>query len=150
VRFIGVTGHGIEVAARHRASLERFAFDSVLLPYSYVLMQDAVYARAFEALAATCRERGIALQTIKALTRRPWGVRARGTAPTWYEPLRDEASIRLAVHWTLGRSEAFLNTVGDVDLLPLVFDAAASFRERPDDEAMRALVEDEAMEPLFV
>ncbi len=30
VRFIGVTGHGTRVAAMHRRSLERFAFDSVL------------------------------------------------------------------------------------------------------------------------
>src|SRR5205814_5043724 len=36
VRFIGVTGHGLTVARMHRRSLDRFAFDSVLLPYSYV------------------------------------------------------------------------------------------------------------------
>jgi aryl-alcohol dehydrogenase-like predicted oxidoreductase len=150
VRFIGVTGHGVEVAERHRASLERFPFDSVLLPYSFILMRDPGYARSFEALARTCRERGVALQTIKALTRRPWGAVPRGDAPTWYEPLRDEASIGLAVHWVLGRPDAFLNTVGDVDLLPFVFDAAASFEARPTDEAMRALIDEHAMEPLFV
>jgi aryl-alcohol dehydrogenase-like predicted oxidoreductase len=32
VRFIGVTGHGLSVANMHRRSLERFPFDSVLLP----------------------------------------------------------------------------------------------------------------------
>src|SRR5207237_9455442 len=32
VRFIGVTGHGLSVAAIHRRSLDRFPFDSVLLP----------------------------------------------------------------------------------------------------------------------
>ncbi|MGD3916100.1 aldo/keto reductase, partial [Xanthomonas citri pv. citri] len=31
VRFIGVTGHGVGIAAMHRRSLERFPFDSVLL-----------------------------------------------------------------------------------------------------------------------
>ena len=40
VRFIGVTGHGLSVAEMHRRSLERFAFDSVLVPYNYVQMQD--------------------------------------------------------------------------------------------------------------
>src|SRR5205814_346095 len=34
VRFIGVTGHGAQIAANHRRSLERFDFDSVLLPYN--------------------------------------------------------------------------------------------------------------------
>ena len=32
VKFIGVTGHGVTVAEMHRRSLERFPFDSVLLP----------------------------------------------------------------------------------------------------------------------
>ncbi len=52
VRFIGVTGHGITIAATHKRSLERFDFDSVLLPYSYVLMQNPAYAADFEALMA--------------------------------------------------------------------------------------------------
>src|SRR6266850_5599712 len=33
VKFIGVTGHGAQIAANHRRRLERFDFDSVLLPY---------------------------------------------------------------------------------------------------------------------
>src|SRR6201989_1290526 len=37
VRFIGVTGHGLDVAERHLQSLEEFAFDSVLFPYNYAL-----------------------------------------------------------------------------------------------------------------
>jgi aryl-alcohol dehydrogenase-like predicted oxidoreductase len=39
VRFIGVTGHGLAVAAMHRRSLLAFDFDTVLLPYNYPLMQ---------------------------------------------------------------------------------------------------------------
>lgn len=148
VRFIGVTGHGVEVAARHRASLERFDFDSVLLPYSFVMMQNPRYAAEFEALAATCAERGVALQTIKAITRRPWTT-GQGDRATWYEPLTDPDAIRLAVHWVLGRPDAFLNTVGDVALLPRVLEAAEGFVARPSDTAMRAQVEREAMEPLF-
>src|SRR5207237_5579980 len=72
VRFIGVTGHGLTVARMHRRSLDRFPFDSVLCPYSYVQMQDPRYASDFEALAETCAERGVALQTIKAIAFRPW------------------------------------------------------------------------------
>src|SRR5215207_9279771 len=54
VRFIGVTGHGLSVAEMHRRSLERFPFDSVLLPYNYVQMQDRRYAETFEAFAKMC------------------------------------------------------------------------------------------------
>src|SRR5215469_4791278 len=56
VRFIGVTGHGLSVPEMHRRSLERFPFDSVLLPYSYVQMGDPRYAQRFEAVASVCAE----------------------------------------------------------------------------------------------
>ena len=36
VRFIGVTGHGWNVAAMHRRSLERFDFDSLLMPWNWL------------------------------------------------------------------------------------------------------------------
>src|SRR3982074_2895905 len=39
VRWIGVTGHGVQIAASHRRSLERFDFDSVLLPYNRITMR---------------------------------------------------------------------------------------------------------------
>lgn len=149
VRFIGVTGHGVTVAAQHRRALERFPFDSVLLPYSYILMQNPQYAADFEALAAVCRERGVAIQTIKAITQAPWGERERVYA-TWYAPLEDQADIDLAVHWVLGRPEMFLNTVGDIYLLPKVLDAASRFQARPSDEEMERLVAERQMAPLFV
>jgi len=148
VRFIGVTGHGVEVAARHRASLERFPFDSVLLPFSYVMMQVRRYAADFEELARVCSERGVAVQTIKAITRRPWGPRPPDRA-TWYEPLEDPRAIELAVHWVLAREGFFLNTAGDVDLLPQVLEAVDGFEGRPSDDEMRRLVRDEEMSPLF-
>lgn len=149
VRFIGVTGHGTTVAAMHARSLERFNFDSVLLQYNYPMMQNPVYAADFEALVATCQQRGVAVQTIKSITRAPWGDRPQ-TAATWYEPLRNPAAIDRAVHWVLGRPGNFLNTVGDITVLPMVLDAASRFRERPSDAEMQEIVARQAMEPMFV
>jgi aryl-alcohol dehydrogenase-like predicted oxidoreductase len=138
VRFIGVTGHGRTVARMHRLSLERFPFDSVLAPYSWIQMQDEVYAADFEALAALCAERGVALQTIKAIALRRWDGREQ-TAGTWYEPLTEQPDIDLAVHWVLGNPQVFVNTVGDTTLLPKVLDAAERFAARPPDEELAAL-----------
>jgi aryl-alcohol dehydrogenase-like predicted oxidoreductase len=148
VRFIGVTGHGLSVAAMHRRSLERFPFDSVLLPFNFRQLQDARYAAEFEALARLCAERDVALQTIKSIALAPWDGRPQ-TAATWYEPLTEPADIELAVHWVLGREGLFLNTVGDLQLLPHVLEAAERVGERPDDETMNALVERRALTPLF-
>jgi aryl-alcohol dehydrogenase-like predicted oxidoreductase len=149
VRFIGVTGHGLSVPEIHRRSLERFPFDSVLCPYNYVQMQDQRYAETFEALARVCKERNVALQTIKSLASRRWDGRA-ATAATWYEPLRDQADIDLAAHWVLGRPEAFLLTTGDVEILPRLLDAVERFERRPSDEEMAELVARRDLAPLFV
>jgi len=149
VRWIGVTGHGSQIAANHCRSLERFDFDSVLLPYNYLTMQLPYYAENFEALAATCRERQVAVQTIKSIAARPWLGRER-TRTTWYEPLEAQDDIDLAVWWVLGRPGIFLNSVGDVGLLPRVLDAASRFESRPAEAEMRALMERTRPTPLFV
>jgi aryl-alcohol dehydrogenase-like predicted oxidoreductase len=149
VRFVGVTGHGAQIAATHRRSLERFDFDSVLLPYNFVTMQLPYYTENFEAIMRTCAERNVAVQTIKSIALRPWLGRNH-TRTTWYEPLEDQKDIDLAVWWVLGRPGVFLNTVGDVDLLPSVLDAAERFEKRPDDDAMSAMLERSKAAPLFV
>jgi aryl-alcohol dehydrogenase-like predicted oxidoreductase len=147
-RFIGVTGHGVTVAAMHLRSLERFPFDSVLLPYNYTMMQNAQYAADFEALARRCSERGVAIQTIKGITLGPWHEKER-THGTWYEPLAEQADIDRAVHYVLGRGDVFLNTASDLTLLPKILDAAERFSQEPSAAEMRTLAAERSMAPLF-
>ena len=147
-RFIGVTGHGWMIAAMHKRSLRQFDFDSVLMPYNYLLHANDRYRNDFEEVVRLCKERGVAVQTIKSLARGPWGV-APQTRNTWYQPLEEQRDIDLAVHWVLGRGDVFLNTVGDVDLLPKVLDAASRFEKQPSREEMEALVQRNRMSSLF-
>ncbi len=152
IRFIGVTGHGLQIAATHRRSLERFDFDSVLLPYNFVTMQKPYYAENFQALLATCQQRNVAVQTIKSIAYRPWMGRSHDGGP-WYEPLQEQQDIDLAVHWALKQPGIFLNTAADMRLLPRVLDAASRFQpgaSGPTDDEMRAMVARLGMEPLFV
>ncbi len=149
VRWIGVTGHGAQIAANHRRSLDRFDFDSVLLPFNWLTMRLPYYAENFDALAATCAEREVAVQTIKSIALGPWLGRER-TSSTWYEPLHDQRDVDLAVWWALGRPGVFLNSVGDVDLLPRFLDAASRFEVRPQDDQLRDLLERTRSAPLFV
>jgi aryl-alcohol dehydrogenase-like predicted oxidoreductase len=149
VRWIGVTGHGSQIAATHRRSLERFDFDSVLLPYNRITMRLPYYAENFEALAATCAERNVAIQTIKAIARAPWRGREKTTS-TWYEPMTEQPDIDLALWWAMGRPGIFLNSPGDVDILPRYLDAANRFQARPSEEEMGQLVARAHPQPLFV
>ena len=148
-RFIGVTGHDLTVATMHQRSLKRFDFDSVLLPYNYILMQNPDYTADFEALLALCQTRQVAVQTIKSIARGPWGDKPH-THTTWYEPLAEQKEIDLAVHWVLNRPGIFLNTVGDLQLLPKVLDAASHFQAAPTATEMQEEIERLEMTPLFV
>lgn len=152
VRAIGVTGHGLEIVATHRRSLERYDFDSVLLPYNFLTIQSPYYEENFNALFATCQQRNAAVQTIKSIAYRPWWGRPH-THETWYQPLDNQQDIDLAVHWVLKQPGIFLDTVGDIALLPMVLDAASRFRPgqtEPSDAQMQELVNRLGMMPLFV
>lgn len=126
-RFLGVTGHGLQAPEFHTRSLAQYDFDSVLLPYSPVLMAKDKYARSFGSLMDTCRQRNVAVQTIKAIVGRPWKEGEAHNRATWYKPLEDQQAIDTMIHWVLARPGIFFNTVGDIDVLPKVLDAASRF-----------------------
>lgn len=148
VRFIGVTGHGWTAAAMHQRNLKRFDFDSILMPHNYVMHMNERYRNEFEEVVRICRERNVAVQTIKGIARGPWGITPQNRN-TWYQPLEDPADIDQAVHWVLGRGDVFLNTVGDVNLLAKVLDAATRFQGRPTPEAMEEMVRRRQMSSIF-
>lgn len=149
VRFIGVTGHGTRVAAMHLRSLQRFPFDSVLLPYSFPMLAQPEYAADVEALLALCRESEVAVQTIKAIARRRW---PEGTPRrhSWYEPISEPAAIRRAARFVLGRPGLFLNSSSDASLLRPLLEAASESVALPETYELEADVARLGLEPLFV
>jgi aryl-alcohol dehydrogenase-like predicted oxidoreductase len=149
VRFLGVTGHGLKAPAMHQRSLERFDFDTVLLPYNYSLMQNPRYAADLEALMTLCRERQVAVQTIKAVARRPWAGRPKTYNTYFYEPLETQEAIDKAVHWALGLADSFLITAGDMHVLPKILDAAGRFEARPSAAEMAAHAREFDVQPIF-
>lgn len=149
VRFIGVTGHGSQIAAMHRRSLERFAFDSVLFPYNFTMLNIPQYAADVEAMLKICRERGVATQTIKSVARRRWQ-NEDGPKFSWYEPLRDRDAIRRGVHFVLSRPGLFLNSSSDATILRDILNAASEKPTAPARAEMEADVARYAMQPLFI
>ena len=149
VRFIGVTGHDLTVAQMHLRSLQRFDFDSVLLPYNYVLSQNPKYMAEFDELVALCKQRNVAVQTIKSLARGPWGDKPH-THATWYEPLQNQSDIDTAVSFVLSRSGLFLNTSGDIHVLPRVLDAANRYDPSTPENKVREAASEMDLAPLFM
>ena len=148
VKYLGVTGHGVQAAAMHLKSLERFDFDSVLLPYNHVQMKNPDYAADFKKLLALCKTRNVAVQTIKSISRGPQDD-ATKKYNMWYAPLDEQEAIDHAVHWALANPQVFLNTAADITLLPKVLEAAKAAGEQPSDETMEADIEKYGITPLF-
>jgi aryl-alcohol dehydrogenase-like predicted oxidoreductase len=152
VRFIGVTGHGLRIAGMHLRSLERFDYDSVLLPYNFTLLQDPGYRSDVEQLLELCAERNVAVQTIKSIARRRWPTpRAPGQKrQSWYEPLTEPDAIARAVRFVLGQRQGlFIDSSSAIDQLPLVLAAAESAVAGSGDDDLEADVASYEMTRLF-
>ena len=152
VRHIGVTGHGLRIAAMHHRSLDAFPFDSVLLPFSAVLMRDPGYRDDFTRLRASCTEQGVAVQTIKAVARRRWRDDDTTRRFSWYEPLRDDGAIERAMRFVLAEPGLFLNTTSDATLLPTVLAVADALPDPvvpPTDDELEADTAQQGLEPIF-
>ena len=149
VRFIGVTGHGTRIPGMHLRSLERFDFDSVLLPFNFTMMSNPMYRADVDELLALCSERNVAVQTIKSIARGRWPEGSTQPHFSWYEALPAGDALDRAVGYVLGREQLFLNTTSDARLLPAVFAAADGRSTTPSDEEMAADVDAEGITPLF-
>ncbi len=158
VRFIGVTGHGLRIANMHQRSLDAFDYDSVLLPWNTTLAREASYAEDVHELLATCGERNVAVQTIKAIARRRWtNAENMRDRRSWYEPLTDPARIERAMQAVLANPQVFLNTSSDARLMEEMLSAAerlfaaanGAAIDAPDPSLVDADIAAEEMAPLF-
>ena len=148
VRFIGITSHTLHAPVIHRMALEKFNFDSVLLPCNYMLLQNPTYAGDFTALLGICKAKNVAVQIIKTAQRRPYAEGER-SHDTWYKPFETQAAIDLAIHWALARPGVFINTAGDIHILPMVLDAAKRFQAGPSDAQMEVMLREQEAAPLW-
>jgi len=148
VSHIGVTGHGLRIAGAHLRSLERFDFAAVLLPVNFILLEQPEYRVEVDELLALCAERGVAVQTIKAIARGRWGDGDMRKF-SWYEPLSDPEAIGRSVKFILCNPQLFLNTTSDARLLSATVEAASGDLTRPTDDALRSDIAEQGITPLF-
>jgi aryl-alcohol dehydrogenase-like predicted oxidoreductase len=147
-RYIGITGHGVDVPGVFLEALRRFDFDSVLFPLNFVQYANPAYRRDAEALVRQCRLRDVGTMIIKTVTRGPWHEKAR-THTTWYEPFSQMSEIQTAVNFGLSQAITGLCTPGDVTLLPLVLQACEQFTPLATEDQEALIGTAAAYEPLF-
>ena len=124
VKYVGVTGHGFDVARRHLDSLGEYDYDSVLFPYNFAMLQNERYRDDVEQLIATCKERSIAVQAIKTVAKGNWPTEeVQAKSFSWYEPLMEQPDIDLAVAFALSGGDLFINSSSDYRIFRSTIDA---------------------------
>ncbi|MDA8276695.1 MAG: aldo/keto reductase [Actinomycetota bacterium] len=124
VKYVGVTGHGFDVARRHLDSLGEYDYDSVLFPYNFAMLQNERYRDDVEQLIATCKERSIAVQAIKTVAKGNWPTEeVKAKSFSWYEPLMEQPDIDLAVAFALSGGDLFINSSSDYRIFRSTIDA---------------------------
>ncbi len=149
-KYLGITGHGLHIAATHAHALSQFDFDSVLFPINPVLWANETYRRDAEQLLQMVRARNLGCMVIKAWTKGPWGERERAYH-TWYEPFDDAPTMEQVMRFALSQSGVTgLCSAGDVRLLSSILDAAEQLTPMNDFEQAEMVKESATYEPLFV
>ena len=55
----------------------------------------------------------------------------------------------LPIYWVLGEPDIFLNSVGDVKLLPILLEAADKLGQKPGEEAMTSMADRMGLSSVF-
>jgi hypothetical protein len=122
----------------------------VLFPYNFTMMSDPAYRADAEELITRCRERRVAMQSIKSIARRRGAADDVGPHFSWYGPQSDGDALERAVRFVLSRDGLFLNTSSDLRLLESALAAAsAASLTAPSDDEMAADVAAQGIRPLF-
>ena len=148
IKFIGITGHGVNAPQIYLEALRRFDFDSILFPLNFVQMRNPEYRKYAEELIAECRAKDVGTMVIKTITKAPWGERQH-TANTWYEPFDKMDEIQKGVNFALSYDMTGLCTAGDTRILPMVIQACEGFTRLNRDEIEEMIKSGEQYEPLF-
>ncbi len=148
IRFIGITGHGVEVPTVFLEALRRFDFDSVLFALNFVQYADPAFRRSAEELLRQCRERDIGVMIIKSIARGPWGEQEK-RYNTWYKPFDEPDQIKAAVRFALSQEVTGLCTAAEVSILPLFLDACDHFTPMTTADQEALIASAGQFEPLF-
>lgn len=148
IKFIGITGHGVDAPKIYLEALKRFEFDSVLFPLNFVQMGNPAFRKNVVALIAECKAKDVGTMIIKTITKGPWGEKEK-TATTWYEPFDKADEIQRAVNFALSYEVTGLCTAGDTRVLPMVLEACKNFKQLESLEMGEMIQSAQQYEPLF-
>jgi len=146
VRHLGFSAHSVEAAL---AALDRFAFDSVLLPVNFATF----YAGHFgPTVLKKTQEQQVSVLALKSLARQRWPENhpeRKRYSKVWYQPLTDPAEAELALRFTLSQPVTAALPPGEEELFWLALDIARRFRPITAEETQALQKMAATIEPIF-
>lgn len=137
IKYIGITGHAdMRIIIK---ALERFDFDTVLIPVNAASMVAPRPENDFRPVLKLAEDRDIGVIAIKEIAKRRW--RGERKYQTWYEPLDEQEDIDKAVWFTLSQEPvATYSMACDIRLWPKILSAGERFK-RLSPEEQRAVID---------
>jgi aryl-alcohol dehydrogenase-like predicted oxidoreductase len=146
IRYIGFSVHSVETAL---AAIDRYNFDTVLVPVNWVLFSQASFGPQ---ILKRAQEKKMGILALKSMAKTVWPADQRRNHPQpkcWYQPagFPDEASLGL--RWTLGHPITAAIPPGDERYFRLAMDVAQNFKPLEPTEEQALLSGGQGMEPIF-
>ena len=144
LRFIGFSSHSVDAAL---LALERFGFDSVLMPFNVGCIENGsfgpqVIEKAQQTGAARLALKAIAWSPVPKGVQKPYG-------KCWYQPIQDRELARLALGYTLDLPITATVPPGDETLFQMVTELALEYRPLEAAEKQELLARIKGVEPIF-
>ena len=147
VRFIGFSAHSVEAAL---AALDRYAFDTILFPFNFVLFSQANFGPQ---VLERAREKGMGVLALKAMAKTPWPKsmkqEERPNPKCWYEPAALPEEAALALRWALSQLITAAVPPGDEKYFRLAMDVAQKFQPLQPEEEKTLMARAAGVEPIF-
>jgi predicted aldo/keto reductase-like oxidoreductase len=144
IQYIGITGHRPYVQIE---ALNRFDFDTILFPLNRVHSAHRSDWNNFAPLLEHAKQKDVGVIAIKAIAKRPWEITTH-LYQTWYEPFDEQVEIDKSLWYTLSQSITTAIMPGDLNLWPMVIDAAERFKVLDEKEQQKVVSQVEQYQPL--
>ena len=145
VKHIGITSHN---PVNIMKALERFDFDTVLLPVNCVLKAHPQPENDYEPVLALAEQREMGVIAIKSIAKGPWPTEHK-PYNTWYEPFTAQKEIDRALWFTLTQNVTTAATSSDIRLATMMIGSAERFTYMSEEEQHELLLAVSQHEPLF-
>jgi len=126
IKHIGITVHNdMRIVIK---ALERFDFDTVLIPVTAISMIHPTPENDFRPVLRIARDRDIGVIAIKAIAMRRWRQDEQRIYQTWYRPFDNEEDIQRAINYTLSQEGVTTYAMCcDIRLWPKVIRAGENY-----------------------